>query len=313
MSDDDSDGSQHVDAGEAKKEFRFQAKRCLLTYSQVDGKIEDHKQIIEGIGNGLPPDIRISRWVCGREHHRDGGLHFHCYLEFTAKVNSRDPRLFDVRDCHPNIRRVKDPKRAIAYAMKDGDFAEDRIDMVLWPTWQGYGRNKADYDQWLIDRRATSLKAVVWPVHFAGITDWERSTERLRHLCIVGPFAWGKTTALNNAFDGLRIFVRAAGCDTPFECYRDEEVVAYDDHIPKYEELVSVCNVWRIPVPVYGRVRYTNRFWKRGQARMVVILCNELPDYGSRQSGFLTRFRVHRIVESRPVPAPEHVEEGCPV
>lgn len=312
MSDDDSHGDELFDCEEKKEGgFRFQARRVFLTYSQTGGKISDYAQIIEGIRERLPGEVRINRWVISLEHHADGGEHFHCYFQFTSKLNSRDERLFDVRGCHPNIKRVQDEKRVIAYIIKQGQYWEDRLDMVLYPTWDGYVRKKADFEAWILDKQRAGVKEVVWPVLLPGIGEWERIDGRKRHLCVIGPYGWGKTTIVQNAFRGCRVYMRPQGADTPpFECYRDEEVIIYDDVVPKYEELVAVSNVWHVPVAVYGKVRYTNRFWKLGQQRRILLLLNQLPEYGDRMEGFHSRFKLIEILPAVPV---EHVENGCPI
>lgn len=97
-----------------------EAKYTLLTYAQVPGPEAD------GFANGLADVFTSERvaaqYVIGRERHADGGIHFHCFLDFGRKFSSRDTRIFDLGERHPNIERVgRTPRRAYDYAIKDGD------------------------------------------------------------------------------------------------------------------------------------------------------------------------------------------------
>lgn len=98
--------------------FRFNAKTVFLTYAQCALPKEE---VLERVAERFP----IQDYIVAREKHQDGGLHLHCYFRFVKKVDSRDPRVFDVLDCHPNIKpltKVEAIKNAQKYSKKDGDF-----------------------------------------------------------------------------------------------------------------------------------------------------------------------------------------------
>lgn len=98
----------------AGKKFRFNAKYGLLTYAQC-GSL-DPFLIVEHLGN------LGAECIVGRENHRDGGLHLHCFFMFSTKFSTRDCRAFDVGDCHPNIvAGYGTPQVGYDYATKDGD------------------------------------------------------------------------------------------------------------------------------------------------------------------------------------------------
>lgn len=302
-SDDDIQGAASVQ--EEKGGFRFNARRVLLTYSQCAGRIGSKHDLIAALKEHLVTHgglIRVAQYVVGRELHADGGEHFHCYVSFTEKYSTRNPRAFDLHGVHPNIRVVKHPQRAIAYCMKDGDFIDDKLDSVLWPTWNNFRKNQADFTAWVTARRSRNRLP---PPLFVTLPTGDRfdlqfdPAIRRRHLCIVGGYDagksfWAQTTFANTA-------VHAISKDGyPYEGYNDQSIILYDDIYPTYQELVSCANSYQIPTPVYGKVRYTKVYWPLGQARIIIILHNEPPDYGDRQRGFDTRFTTIRIPDVQP-------------
>nr|QKI29040.1 Rep [Lactuca sativa CRESS virus] len=102
--------------------FRFQAKRVLLTYSQVSERMTK-----EVVFHTLMDRYPIQYFLIGEETHEDGGRHIHAVMEFKVKVNSRDVGLFDINDgeevFHPNIKPISRGqvhwKRALDYCQKE--------------------------------------------------------------------------------------------------------------------------------------------------------------------------------------------------
>jgi len=96
------------------------AKYCLLTYPQIP---ETEAYEFPELASELFSSERVdANYVIGRELHADGGIHFHCFLDFGRKFSSRDTRIFDIQGHHPNIERVgRTPRTAYNYAIKDND------------------------------------------------------------------------------------------------------------------------------------------------------------------------------------------------
>jgi len=95
--------------------FRFNARYALLTYSQ-SGALDPRSVIehLESLGASC---------VVGSENHADEGVHLHAFVDFGVRYSTRQARVFDVGDCHPNIlpgRRT--PEKMYDYATKDGQF-----------------------------------------------------------------------------------------------------------------------------------------------------------------------------------------------
>lgn len=104
--------------------FQLRSKKLLLTYSQVTEL--QHAEFVTpsdahfdflGRLNGPPQRYRL-----GRESHSDGGIHFHCYAEWSSPLSTRNQSLLDYAGSHPNIQAIRTtPQRAWDYAGKDDD------------------------------------------------------------------------------------------------------------------------------------------------------------------------------------------------
>jgi len=114
------------------------AKFALLTYPQVP---EPEANGFADLATELFSSERVAaRWVIGRELHADGGIHFHCFLDFGRKFSSRDTRIFDLGGRHPNIERVgRTPRKAYDYAIKDNDVVSRHPDDYAGPDDQSAG------------------------------------------------------------------------------------------------------------------------------------------------------------------------------
>lgn len=102
--------------------FRCHARNFFLTYAQCP---EDPNDLLLFILESFPSVI-IAR-TC-RENHSSGELHLHAYLRFEGKHDCRHAQEFDFKGHHPNISAARNPKKALNYCAKDGDyydFSED--------------------------------------------------------------------------------------------------------------------------------------------------------------------------------------------
>ncbi|AIF76264.1 Rep1 [Rhinolophus associated gemykibivirus 2] len=93
---------------------RWQFRYCLLTYPQCGNldafDVVDH---LSTLG---------AECIVGREHHENGGVHLHAFVDFGRKFRSRNVRAFDVDGRHPNVEPTRStPSAGWDYATKDGD------------------------------------------------------------------------------------------------------------------------------------------------------------------------------------------------
>ena len=94
--------------------FICNGRYFLVTYSQC-GELDPFLIVDKFSSLG-------AECIIGREHHEDGGLHLHVFVDFGRKFRSRKADIFDVADRHPNISPSKGtPEKGYDYAIKDGE------------------------------------------------------------------------------------------------------------------------------------------------------------------------------------------------
>lgn len=97
---------------------RWCAKSWLLTYPQT-------KLTREEVQNHLSSIREIEKLVVGQEHHQDGNLHLHAFVEFKTKLDNRNVRLWDIKGEHPNVKSVgrgmKNLRNVVKYCTKEDE------------------------------------------------------------------------------------------------------------------------------------------------------------------------------------------------
>lgn len=97
--------------------FRVQRKSFFLTYPQSGNLTrEEVLRHLQTVGT-------VDACSIGLETHQDGTPHIHVTVQFTAKINSRNPRIFDVGNHHPHISPsgIKSWKESVDYTEKEDD------------------------------------------------------------------------------------------------------------------------------------------------------------------------------------------------
>lgn len=295
----------------AKKTFCFRGRHIGLTYAQAGAlrEIEDFGFVLlaelqssEEEGHRLP----IDKFVIGRELHADGGVHYHCYLHFTKLVQTRNVRKFDLptgegKYLHPNIVRFTNKKTAtqvdkwIDYCKKSGKWKQEGFLPILFRhiAHENYVRKRADLNAWEADAKKQDL-GDPFPFQLPDGTvvnkprmDVNEEYIKRRHWVLMGPPDAGKSRWMGRTFKGKAVYLRPMSNDKyPFEigAYHQEQVVLYDDKVPKLQEFIDVGEIHELRKDTYGESRYTPNYWKQGQARVIVWLINpqNLPDYARR-------------------------------
>jgi len=104
--------------------FRFHAHKVGLTYScpvnAPDNPIVSATRIVEFMTDKFGPNVH----TVGTELHESGKRHYHADIKFDAKLDSEDPRLFDIDGVHPNI--LKPGAGWTGYCKKHGDVLTNR-------------------------------------------------------------------------------------------------------------------------------------------------------------------------------------------
>lgn len=97
--------------------FRFDSGYVFLTYPQSSFE----HSALHGFLNGVCP----TEWCrIATEAHADGNPHVHVVAKFVRRFQSRNERVFDFEDRHPNVQPVRSVSAAIKYVGKDGQFTD---------------------------------------------------------------------------------------------------------------------------------------------------------------------------------------------
>lgn len=302
-----------------EKEFRFQSKAGLLTYSGVQCAAVTLDSFVAAFVDLFSPARRhgaaaLKSYCVGRELHHDGTPHFHVYFCLTQKPNYRSCRVLDLscpcgcgRNLHPNFAALKrgDHSGAYEYARKQSEYRERNID--LFQNSRGFVRRKSDFDAWARHREHSALTHPQWPLSLptGPPLNEPRLEQRARIILITGPADWGKSYWLEQQFAGQLIYKRQPS-DFPYDSYEGESVIVCDDPptVPDIFELISVNNVYLTRTPVFGRTRYHPRFWPMRQARVFILVLNDLAQLPySDDPRFTSRLWVHCNLLGVPNPA----------
>lgn len=102
------------DAINEENGFRLQTRSIFCTYPQCPITPEEmYKKIVEILkGKGISIKVAI---FCQEDHKQADGKHIHGYFEMDKKINTRDPRVFDVDGYHPNFQSAKNKIKIIRY------------------------------------------------------------------------------------------------------------------------------------------------------------------------------------------------------
>lgn len=285
-----------------EKEFRMNAVKCFLTYSQC-GDLT-WKQVMERL-NEIGP---VEQYCISYEDHSNGGRHIHCFVKWFKKVNVTSARRFDIEGHHPNVRRVKDVMGCVEYVIKYGNYESEKLDLYL--NSKGFCRKKMDHEAWVQYKHEKLLKLPVYPIPLPqrlGEITQPKACNKQRHWWIVGPPNCGKTKWVNETFKGTTVYMRPAGVNYPYEGYMNQELVIYDDvnMWDLLEELKAVTNTWDVPTHVYGPTRYKKQYWPLGQSRTVIVLSNSPPEYITNLA-WQARFKLveMRFLRYEDIPTP---------
>lgn len=269
---------------EEKKEFRVDAKNFLVTYSQCPLPKEDvHRWFKE-------KEDSIAELIVGSETHQDGNKHLHVFVSFTKKKNIRNPRRWDIEGYHPNIQSAKSKDRAREYAMKDGDIVGD-----FGFSWRNFQRSKADFNAFMHDRRNRTRGDINWPITLPGnrLQYKPNASTKRCNWWIWGPTDVGKTRWFMSWFAYAKYF-KIRGGDYPWEGYDGEELVLYDDKLPKLSHILQACQ-WHMghnnTVP--GKTRYRPYYFRDKTRPCVLVLSNIAPTYESE--AFNSRFTIIEV------------------
>jgi len=116
------------------KQFRLRGKKLFLTYSQLNlNFLNDAKKLIlEQLEKKVP---KIIQYIIAEEKHKDGGIHYHIYLEFNTRAELYGANCldldFDGIKYHGKYETIRKKDSAIRYIIKDKNFiAEPELNVI---------------------------------------------------------------------------------------------------------------------------------------------------------------------------------------
>lgn len=111
----------------------------MLTYScpkdgvqPIASKEELHAFLLAGVTTGKGASaktIKPTGVITCRELHENGTPHYHAYIVFAARVTTRNMRVFDFKNVHPNIRVDMSDDAIVKYVTKGGDYISEGVDV----------------------------------------------------------------------------------------------------------------------------------------------------------------------------------------
>lgn len=266
-----------------EKKFRISTKKLFLTYPQCDVSKNDLLSYLKEKGH-------IVTYYIGCEKHEDGNLHLHAAVHYSVKIDTRDERFFDYKGFHPNVQSARNWSSVCSYCSKGGDFITSTELDISDPT--NYRKRKEDFNEWQKDMQKRSRVEVKWPLQLPNGATFDPSTmEKKRHLWLVSKPDYGKTTWIQNTFEGQKVFLRAK-TKYPYDSYEGQQVIIFDDIFPTWDEIAAVSITYKIESTVFGDTRYRNVYWPLKVNMVMIVLANHPPNYGSHDEAFNARFNV---------------------
>lgn len=277
-----------------KEGYRLNARHTLITWSGVRQQMDAYKEndnypyrgeclpTKEEIRDALIETIgftNVRNWAVAEEKHEDGSIHFHAAVQFREKM--------DIRNADTKFRLLGCVKPS--FSQKKGRFAgameycEKTYDFIRSPvrfSRRGFCKQKRDHDAFeafLVDRR-NSDDPFPFTLPNGEVQDEPGPADKRCNWLIVAPPDTGKTRWAMDTFAGKSVFFPNLG-DTPFDHYRGQRVIIYDDHFPTREHLIRLSNFHRVPVLVPGRTRYECRRLPIGRRLCIILLHNQRPGY----------------------------------
>ena len=103
----------------------------MLTYARIEREInEDYEFPYMKIGTTVKE--YNGKWIVARELHQSGIPHYHVLIEFKKRMQTRNPRKFDIDGYHPNWKFVRTtPWKMHDYVCKQGDIKFSSLERPL--------------------------------------------------------------------------------------------------------------------------------------------------------------------------------------
>jgi len=282
-----------------RNKFEFQAKSVAITCSRWRAtRMGDDEWLQWVTANYVAGQPWVAEeWCFAQEDHKDGSIHYHGYIQFAARFKTRDCNAFDRKapetiNEHCHIKTAKNGKGWQRYVQKAGRFIGNVEKVKEADPSLNYRKRRDDLAAYEEDKRRAEKAEIKWPLVLPWCTvEKPDPAVKKRHWWITGPPDIGKTYQVQEVIDGMKVFMASGDGQYRYEHYAGQELIVYDDCIPKLVELLSVTNTWKSEVERPGGSRYKKAFWPEKHTRTVVVLTNLQPPTDSN-GAFSARFNV---------------------
>lgn len=284
-----SDEEDPYRAESPERKFRFCSRSAFLTYPRCPVLPRDYLRYSK------VPAERIKSAFGKQEEHADGTKHLHVYITFLRKIDTTNPRFFDlaVQDFengeilafHCNIRRESRRKSGVHNAIGayeylckyDGVVPVDIVgSTTLYPTSRNFRKEYGDRSCWLNYLAIRAMPEPQYPIQLPNGDSIElpSKADKRRHLWVHGPPNAGKTLWLEENVFRYKNY-RVSGTQYPYDGYDGQQIIIYDDVVPSPKHLLEICNTSDYPRPVPGQTRYALRFVPGKLVTLVIVCSNQ--------------------------------------
>lgn len=206
------------------------------------------------------------------EKHKDGTPHFHAQLKFNKKREYTDCHFADIDEYHGNYQTTRSEDAVDSYIMKNSQWRETGEKAFTSET--NFMRKFADRHAYKRYRKQQELKD---PYPFLLPNGYEVCEPKEHTKCcnflIIGNPDWGKSTWLNDTFNGKKVLALDGDKRYPFDSYAEHRILIWDDIIPTEEQVIAASQLWKIEMSI-GPTRYHAKFWEENVRRTLIIICN---------------------------------------
>lgn len=278
----------------------FQAKKILLTYSQVDPLDVDKQELYDwAVATFNPNFIKVAQ-----ERHADNGIHFHMILRWSEKRHYRSMSTFDYKNYHPNWKVIKggkaDWQRVVLYLDKDDKAPLCSNNLEVYSIFN-FVKERANHMAHQQAMYMMTLLEIKYPVklNLRGIPDAQ--DDKKRHLWLWGDSDIGKSTWFKETFKKYNYYQIPENGDAKLDGYENQGLIWFDDIDMtqiSWSVLVALCDEarpWTVQYP--GRTRYANKYLD-GKTRLVIVTSNYPPPTSLEHAmAFKARFNVYKVTK----------------
>lgn len=186
------------------KKFRINRKKVGLTYSCPTDEEDNPIKSKEDLLNFLEEKGGHCQYVVSKELHESGKKHYHAYVHYDNKLDTKDARFFDFMGVHPNV--INPGAGWISYCKKDKEFitnielnpftvalAEDTVEAAIEYLWKKRPQCMALNADRIEKNMAKKMRSLPpKPSNYYGPWQWPM-LENINSVVLIGRSNIGKT------------------------------------------------------------------------------------------------------------------------